>query len=685
MVDNVGMRIFHQKFSILFIVLSLLINYSFAKEKKAAKPPERPASPGRKVRPTESQIEMDRQKFCEKAPDYLKSLQSTESGDRVKKINELKDRIQKLNNQKNILLGVKKIRDEYLKSYQSLSNDPKTEYKNKIANFKKTISNAFILKSLSGIIRSKPEVLEKDFKFENLCKDNQFEEICKFQKENQSFFSFFQTEEISKSLTNFAEAYKTVEKDDQSQLKPAIDRVIGSIPSNMSPDLVMNSLKKFSEETEKKFSAYKIGDKSFVDHVKDCMKDQAVVEDQSCKNLLSEDFINLVADNFKITPSKKETDQHKLNLIKTENAITDELIKNMQKSFADIKEFNSALPDKKITFLDDAISSLNQNEDLNRLLASTKEKMPESASNIELFEKFKRDCAKNKFQSLTTAIEKENLINSCDKMVNQDLANLIDPALNKIISEIAEKAKSMNDLTNNPEAKSTDKMKRYLANRYLRICRAPESLVTERVELNPCGTSSQSETISNLKIFSNLQVSIIGNLSKHEKADGIFDKKEMKEYIELCQQESKLKGPIASEVCQYIRKDFAEVQDTKTTEEWRDFHNKYYVVNNPNNPKGYDVYEKRSNWSILGDSAPQIIGTGFTMLLQNMQFNYQLDALTNQAMMQKQWMFDMNYLNDFWMTNYYLPNLGSTPNGFNFTSQTVQPGSTSIQGFNFSN
>jgi len=655
----------------------------FATEKKKRDLPDRSSPKDKRAKPTDSMIEMERQKFCQKAPDFLKDLQTSEPVDRMKKVGELQKDIQSLQTQKNILLGVKKIRDEYLQAFQRLNQDPKNEYKDKISNFKKTLSHAFVLKSMSGIIKAKPEVLKKDFKFETLCTDNQFEELCKFQKENKSFFSFFQTEEISKSLSNFSEAYLAVEKDDQAALSPAINRVIESIPSNMSPDLVMSSLKKFSEETEKKFSTFKVNGQSFTGHVKNCMKDEAVVDDQSCKNLLSDDFINLLSENFKITPSKKENDSHKLNLIKTENAITESLMKNMQKSFTDIKEFNSSLPDKKIRFLDEAITSLNRNSNLNELLKKISDKMPESKAQVQMFEKFKADCAKEKFETMTTAIEKEKHIQNCDKMINEDLAKMIDPELSRIVAAISEKAEAMKALTGNKETKATDKMKLYLANRYLRICKAPESLQTEKVDLNPCGSSGQFETLSNLKIFSGSQFSIIGHLSKFEKGDGIFDKKEMREYIDLCEQNSSLKGKVASEVCQYIKSDYNEVQSSKTAEEWQDFHKKYYVVNNPRNPKGYDVYEKQSTWSLIGQSAPQIIGTGFSMLMQNMQFNYQLDALTNQAMMQKQWMFDMNYVNNFWMNNYFLPNLGSTPNGFNFTGSATQPGSTTIQGFNF--
>jgi hypothetical protein len=128
-------------------------------------------------------------------------------------------------------------------------------------------------------------------------------------------------------------------------------------------------------------------------------------------------------------------------------------------------------------------------------------------------------------------------------------------------------------------------------------------------------------------------------------------KDELKIYSNFCNNSSAKEN--YSDICKDIFQESNAIADKKEEKEWEDFNKKYWVEYNPRAKNGYSVYEKKSNFLILGEGLAQSANQFIPMWMNNMQLSNQIDVMTNQALYQKQLSY-MSAPNSPWMNLPYM-------------------------------
>lgn len=318
----------------------------------------------------------------------------------------------------------------------------------------------------------------------------------------------------------------------------------------------------------------------------------------------------------------------------------------------------------------------------------------------------KKDNAKN-CQQLTN-----NFLNKLAQFNTGKLADSVKKSHDKLIERKNEHlqlfTKSQNTelqkALNSDEFKAIEKLKKYVAEKYLRSCSKQNkvdstkiTLGTENLKINspesPCSqqlnvtdlafnhlTGDVSEIIQKTYFAENLVI----NTPKNEEDEFIFSKEEMANFSDSCIL-PKIKKDF-KEICHNIDIEITKRKRFKDSAYWEKLNDKYWVQYDDSSPRGYELINKRSNLEIVGRGLLPIIPTLIPMWLDSFVAGQQIDYLTNQAIYNKQMIHTMNiYDSSPWMypgyfTSPYYYNTNGFGNstvggtGYNFgTGNSISP------------
>lgn len=303
---------------------------------------------------------------------------------------------------------------------------------------------------------------------------------------------------------------------------------------------------------------------------------------------------------------------------------------------------------------------------------------------------FNRDCDFNK---QVNAENEDDKIKKCQGVVEK-LIPKIQNLKNSHYAKIAELNAKIQNLASDNEFASTENLKKYIAEKYLCSCVKNKSdLSTTNYEsltmmTSSCTTQFMPITkIEGLKDSTNL---IATALYAHEikmpmdKESCTFGPEQMKTFTDTCNNNSSVSKSFA-DICKSVNSEYkVKVQNqqiaSQQNDKWEKYHEDNYVEYNRNSPNGYSAVKKKSNWRVLGEGVLPILPNALPIWFGNYQMKNNIEMLTDQAMMQKQYMHNVDIYNSSpWMFNY---NYFSYGNPFS-TDASLGLGTTTSGGFNF--
>lgn len=302
---------------------------------------------------------------------------------------------------------------------------------------------------------------------------------------------------------------------------------------------------------------------------------------------------------------------------------------------------------------------------------------------------FKRDCD---FSGSVKKANESSTIQMCKGLVEK-----IIPQIKALRSSHIEEINALNvkikNLASENNFAATENLKQYVAEKYLCSCeRKKENIKTNYEEsltmsANSCKTEFMTLTkIEGLSDSTNL---IAKALYAHEikmPMDGAgctFGPEKLKTFSDTCSNNSEINEKY-KEICSSITNEYTvKIKDQeiehKKTAKWEKYNEDNYVEYNSKSPTGYSAVKKKSNWRVVGEGVLPILPNALPIWFGNYQMKNNINTLTDQAMMQKQYLHNIDIYNSSpWMYNYNYfsygnPFLTTTP-----LSTTTGPG-----GFNF--
>ena len=627
--------------------------------------------------------------FCtETAKQQIKDL-NNQAKDKITEIGELKGEVNNLNAQRILIGGYLKMKDDYFKSIESFS---KNETEADTANLKNADASAFrqlINTSLAmSLVNNIAEAgakaaAEAEAKIaaspdpvsnipvktiKELCLDESNKKI-----QNSNFCTKFKLPEITTEQSNALEkiysdvsmAFDKVPASEKLQTYENLKKIYATIPPELAPDkiiadLIAPSAIATSEADEDRHL------------INSCFggrtqTNKKTASDESCKALMANP---VKMEQFKNIFFGQVNEAHKAIMEKKLATLTVQLEENDK-----LKNAKTGVK----SAIKNQLNYLNDPKNQSRL-----SKIGLTSANLE---EFNKNCSN----------PDDSLKELCKTNANNIIAILVkqNTELEKNLQEKIEKLNKIVDPTG--ELYKLEQLTQFVQTKYLRTCsnvtidnNEYSSIITCQSKLSGISEKAEGDTdqITTLNtnlsnIVTNLQP---GNISASQAELGAFTKAELDSFKNICGNNS-LKSETIEEICLEINKESNRIANQKESAEWAAFNKKYWVKRNESNSKGYDVYEKKIPGRIIGDGLVQITGQIAPMIIGNMNMNYQIDMMTNQAIYMKQ----MNYMNDpnsSWMMNnsyfqgnYYNQNTPFT--GFDATTiNTTTPAGT---GFNFSN
>jgi hypothetical protein len=638
-----------------------------------------------------------RKDFCNgEAKERLTKLNEMTQND-VKEIESLKTSINDLEAKKKILEDLKSIRNDYLSTMESITAGGESKIKkdikiNSIEKFKSLLRNATTLNAIS--LLTKNNLLAKIItpNIESLCESDAANAklvMCKAYNPKHLSWGVRQWRNteitaIDKTLLNFSNTMDKVS--DVQGMTLEINGILDSIPQKIEPQFVLEVLANKAPNLMEILS-----NAQTKTEVENCLNNNSL----SCENLIS-DPANRPKLNALLGQESQEvqadlTDHYS----QVKNQISVKYTTDLSKI---LSSYNNPLDVGS-----DEINKTIINEKTNQVLAYSEKLFKANHPNAsptdtpnaftainfsdDEYLKFKKDCLIN--DSLDGgALSKQ--ISVCVNHV-KDLVLKIDSEKNKIAERSSDLRAKLDTLLNhNPKLEKIEKLKQYVAQRYVRSCpqaREPDTqFLTSNVLAIKCNTNNRSSLMSGIQDLGNMFSNVLGRMQSgnsvtQTKGDlGAFSKPEMNVYNEFCKDNNP--DPTITETCRDITDEHNRLSNLRDTKDWDDFNKKYWVESSKTAKIGYDVYEKKSNARIFGEGLSQNINKIYPIWFGNFQLSTQIDAMTNQAL----YMSQLNYMNNPtspWMLNnpYFQGSYFGATGAFTGLGTTSMP---TTNGFNFS-
>lgn len=596
-------------------------------------------------------------KFCNgEAEARFKELDKLTEG-KIAEIETLKKEINNLSAKKKILKDLTSIRDNYLRSIDSIisgksekTSEIKTE---RIGAFRNLLRNALTLNAIS--LLTKGRELKKDaLNLEAICGKNSGNEelaICTTWWLSKRWNSI-DTDKVEATLTNFAIAMDHVT--DKKALYAQIDQIYNSIPKEISPGVILDvMLEKAPVLTETALKSLTRKD------VENCLKDN-----KGCEKLIENPdkraSINTLLGQEDFSAEESLKDKY----MATKNNI---YVKNKEDLSAILNTYDYA----GVDLINQKTKEISDYKD--RLKKDSPNGFSEAGINDEDFNSFKEACTINENLGRTELTNKKK---QCIESVGV-LTAKIDSETKSMDQKEKELRKKLDVLKGDTKLEKTEKIKQYIAQKYARSCpQAKDGDLISNVMKIKCNdldlSNSAADNLEDLSIsFANIIGSMQANnsISRNWGELGVFSKQEINIYSNYCQNTSPEEA--FAKTCQEIFKEQNRLAPLKDSKDWEEFNKKYYVEYNPRSKNGYSAYEKKSNVKILGEGFLLNVNNMYSTWVSDFQMGLQIESMTNQAIYTKQ----INYMNDptspwmlmnpYFQGNYL--NTIPTTNGFNFS------------------
>lgn len=305
---------------------------------------------------------------------------------------------------------------------------------------------------------------------------------------------------------------------------------------------------------------------------------------------------------------------------------------------------------------------------------------------------FNRDC---NFKDQAKSEASDSKINLCKGLVEK-LIPQIKSMKNSHYTQVAELNVKIQKLAGDNDFAATENLKEYVAEKYLCSCEKDKKNVTttydESLKMSANSCSTQFMTLSKIEGLSDSTSLIANALYAHEikmpmdKEGCTFGPEQMKTFTDTCNNNSDINRKF-SDICNSITNEYTvKVKNqelvVKQNAKWDKYHEENYVEYDRNSPTGYSAVKKKSNWRVLGEGVLPILPNALPIWFGNYQMKNNINYLEDQAIMQKQYLYNIDIYNQSpWMYNY---NYFSYGNPF---ATNTSLGSTSTTadstGFNF--
>jgi hypothetical protein len=571
--------------------------------------------------------------FCSvNAKKRIKELDDLSVGD-LQKVDDLKKELNRLNGNKAIVADFLKLRDQYVSSLQEIHSFFRDQSKVNSDSFKDLLKSTLTIEAVSMVGTSNATLEEKcaSEKNNSLC-----EYISSLKEKSNTIIG-----PLKLSVANFNKAMMQVKETDKDNLQKSLKIVLKSIPDSLAPSVVLKTLMekapKFTETLGE--NTQKELDECLNNNDRAC---QRLLKNQDNKSKLSK-ILNLEIDGLHGAFESKKSSLDSMLTGMFATAQSDKKSDATQAAFTDIaKKANDIF---KTSESDATLKEIGQS-------CSDSRDEPQKKC-FEILEKLKPYFAE-KTAALNLEIDKKS----------KELA-----ALSSTGGRLG----------------MLQKMRQYVAEKYVRTCKGATA---EEVmsPFSPCKPGSRAPASENTALSAlNGQVSSIisglmntGKISSKRGELGPFARDELKVYQNYCS-ETSVRELDMSDICADVSTELSAIKNQKESKDWEEFNNKYWVLPSDTNPKGYEVYEKKTNSRIFGEGLSQSVSRIYPTWFSNMNLKYQIDAMENQAMYMKQ----LNYMysptspwNNFsyfggsyytFPTSTNVSNPFSTTAGFNFT------------------
>lgn len=304
---------------------------------------------------------------------------------------------------------------------------------------------------------------------------------------------------------------------------------------------------------------------------------------------------------------------------------------------------------------------------------------------------FNKDCD---FSNQINAENEDAKIKVCKGLVEQ-LNPQIDQMKNSHQNKIAELNVKIQKLAGDNDFAATENLKKYVAEKYLCSCekdkRNVKSNNIESLSMTSGTCTNQFMTLTQIEGLSKSSSIIATALYAHEikmpmdKENCAFGPEQMKTFTDTCNNNSNISSKF-SDICKNITNEYKvkvinQEYASKQNDKWEKYHDDNYVEYNRNSPNGYSAVKKKSNWRVLGEGVLPILPNAIPIWFGNYQMKNNIEMLTDQAMMQKQYLHNVDIYNSSpWMYNY---NYFSYGNPFATNTSLGLGSTTSGAGFNF--
>ena len=593
-------------------------------------------------------------------------------------INHLKTEINNLTGKSKLIGGYLKLKDDYL---QSISDFAQAKTEMDSANldnanptaFRKLINNSLAMSLVNNIaIANSPNAKS----MAELCSDLSNEKVhnsnfC--QKLNSDEITPRQKAYLDKMYANVTIDIQNVTEAEKQKAKKELQIIYATIPNVLSPDQIIADL---IATTTNPNIVKAVDDITPEDRklIASCLEpsqyysEKRKISDNDCKTIMTNsekmkiyknNFLGQIGEAHLIIKNKIEGELATLTKPVLEN-----------ESFKNAKEGLSKTTEELLNYLKN-----DKNKEKLSSLGLTSNSVAEFIEACATPEASLTELCKTKAASINALFEKQNA--EVEKDLQEKMA-----LLNKIIDPTGELYK-------------LERLKQFVQTKYLRTC--PNAEIDKEIyATNFCtklsGVLKTSTDDPDALESLNKNLAAIVNALQPNKISaskgelGAFTKSELDIFKNDCENKS-IDSETMQKICSDINDESRRIADQKESKEWDEFHKKYWVKRNENSTKGYDVYEKKTAGRIIGDGITKITGRIAPMIIGNMNLNYQIDMMTNQAIYMKQ----LNYMNDpnsSWMMNnsYFQGNYFNQSTPFTgFDATTINTATPAGAGFNFSN
>jgi hypothetical protein len=304
---------------------------------------------------------------------------------------------------------------------------------------------------------------------------------------------------------------------------------------------------------------------------------------------------------------------------------------------------------------------------------------------------FNRDC------DFSNQIKSENeiaKISTCKGLVEK-LVPQINAMKNSHYDQVVELNTKIQKLAGDNDFAATENLKKYVAEKYLCSCEKDKSKVRtsydESLVMSANSCTTQFMTLSKIEGLSNSTSMIANALYAHEikmpmdKESCNFGPEQIKTFTDTCNNNANISNEF-QDICSSITSEYtAKVKNqeyvSKQNAKWDKYHKDNYVEYDRNSPTGYTAVKKKSNLRVLGEGVLPILPNALPIWFGNYQMKNNINSLTDQAIMQKQYLYNIDIYNQSpWMYNY---NYFSYGNPFNTNTTFGTTSTSSSSGFNF--